>query len=125
MAFRIALVDAARRRHVVIVATDSDADISLAGHAVVGRIEADPAQRGQEDLDPGVGSVRVGAVALVAVGEQISGHVARRDAPAAQDGDHDVGKVLADPAPQLQSLVNVALGRGGAGLVVEAVVDRF
>src|ERR1700682_3486602 len=56
-----AVVGAAGRRHVAIVATDGNFDVVLVGHQVVGRIEATPAMRRRKRLDPGVGRAQTAA----------------------------------------------------------------
>ena len=71
-----------RRRHVGVVAADGGADVAIAGHEVVGRIEADPAEPRHQRLDPGVRrAVGRTIVVLVAV-IQVAADVAARDAAA-------------------------------------------
>ena len=50
----LAAVDALVRRHVGEIAADGHLDEMLVGQAVVGRVDADPAQVGQPGLAPGV-----------------------------------------------------------------------
>ena len=56
--------DAVGRRNVSIIAPDRGADVAVMRDEVVGGIEADPAEMGQERLNPGVCCVRRGAVVI-------------------------------------------------------------
>ena len=54
-ALGFAAEDAVGRGDVGIVAPDGGADVAVVGDEVVGGVEADPIEVGQEDFDPGVG----------------------------------------------------------------------
>jgi len=92
----LAAEDPVGRGHVGIVAADGGADVAMMGDEVVGGVEAHPAQVGQEHIDPGVSGVRGGAVVILAAAVEVAGDVAGGDADMAQEGDHGVGKVLAN-----------------------------
>ena len=46
--------DAAQRRHVAKIAADGQGDVSVADHAVVGRVQVDEAEARRMDRQPGV-----------------------------------------------------------------------
>ena len=102
--------------------------MALAGDEPVGGVEADPAEVGHEDLDPGVGGGGAGAVVVlvvVAVGE-VSGDVAGGEVELGPDeGDHDVGEVLADALAGFEGVVDGGVDVGGAGDVVEIAEDAL
>ena len=55
LAFGFAAKDAVGGRDVGVVATNGGTDVAVVGDEVVGGVEADPVEVGQEDFDPGVG----------------------------------------------------------------------
>ncbi len=111
-----------------VVAADGGADVTFAGDEPVGGVEADPAELGDEDLDPGVGGGGAGAVGFGvgdAVGE-VSGDVAAGDSELGpNEGDHDVGEVLADAFAGFEGVVDGGVDVGGAGDVVEVAEDAL
>ena len=96
LALSVAAEDAVGWRNVSVVATDGGADVAAMGDEVIGGIKADPAEVGQQDIDPGVGGIGGGAVMVFAAAVEIAGDVAGGDADVAEEGDHGVGKVLTD-----------------------------
>ena len=121
---RTAFVGAARRRHVGVVAADRSADVALRRHDVIGRVEPDPAEAGQIGLDPGMARILARAILALAAVMQIARHIARRHAPASRHRDHDVGEVLAHPAPGLERVVDRRMDLGDAHLIVEGAMER-
>ena len=117
-----ALEDAARRRHVGVVAADGHANVALAGRRVVGRIESDPAQLGQQRFDPRVRRAVRRSIRVVSLMEQIAAHVAARDAEPPDQRDHDVGEVLADAAARGQRIVDRRIDARALRAVLEAGV---
>ena len=69
-------VDAVGGGDVRVVATDGGADVAIAGDEVVGGIEADPAEFGEEGLDPGVGCGAFGAILVGVAVIEIAADVA-------------------------------------------------
>ena len=111
-----AVEDAPGRRDVPVVAARGDSNLPApAGEALVGGVEADPAEPRQPALDPGVGGV-AGPL-------EVAGDIAGGDAPGADDGDHEVGVVLADPAPRLQDVLDGGLRRGASRDVLQAAEE--
>jgi hypothetical protein len=74
---RVALVDAARRRHVGVVAADGDTDVPLGLLRIVRRVEREPAPVADVDVDP---RVRL-ALSTVSRLVEIAADVARREPP--------------------------------------------
>ena len=125
LGFGTAAEDAVGGGDVGVVASDGGTDVAVSGDEVVGGIEADPAEFGHEDLNPGVGGGGGGAVGLLlaAVGE-ITGDVAAGEVePGPDEGGHDVGKVLTDALAVLEGDVDGGVDLGGAGDVVEVFVE--
>ena len=60
----------------------------------------------------------------VVAGEQVTGHVARRDADAAAQGHRQVRIVLAHALASLEQLLDLDADLGGAGHVAEAGADE-
>jgi hypothetical protein len=56
-------------------------------------------------------------------GAQVAGHVAGRQAERARAGDHQTGKILADPGAARQHLGDRRVQRGLTGLEGEILVD--
>ena len=54
-ALGFAFVDAASGRNVGVVASEGDADVAVGADQVVGGVEGDPSQIGDEGFHPGVG----------------------------------------------------------------------
>ena len=50
----VALVHAACRRHVGVIAADGHADMAVAADQIIGRIEGDPSQPRHKRFDPGM-----------------------------------------------------------------------
>jgi len=96
LAFGAAAEDSVSGRHVCIVAADGCADVAVVSDEVVGRVKADPAEMGQENLNPGVRGIGSGAVVVFAAAEKIAGDVAGGDAHLAKQRDHGVREVLAN-----------------------------
>src|SRR5580698_124413 len=98
-ALGFAFVDAAGGRNIGIVASEGDADVAVGADQVVGRVEGEPSQAGEEGFNPGVGRAFERAIfflfGLVAV-KHISAHVAAGNAQGTDEGDHDVGEILTD-----------------------------
>ena len=97
----------------------------LAGHHVVGGVETDPAEAGQEGFHPGVGGIGPLAHATSRPVIEIAGDVARGDAPPARHRDHDVGEVLADAAADFQRVVDGRMDLRDPRLVGEGSMDRM
>ena len=109
--------------NVGVVAAHGGADVAMVGDEVVGGVEADPTEMRQQDVDPGVGCVGGGAVVVFAAAIEIAGDVARGNADEAQQGDHGVGKVLADALAADDGLVDRGVDARGAGHVFEVVEE--
>src|ERR1700693_5396368 len=86
--------NASHRGHVAVVATYCDRHVPLAGLALVGWIEAEPAAICGPNFHPGV------AVAFrLGLGDDVTADVPRRPAQMPGKGDQHVSKVLADTDP--------------------------
>jgi len=107
-----------------VVAANGGADVAVAGDEPVGGVEADPAELGEECLDPGVGGRVGGAVVVRLAVVEVAADVAAGDAELRPDqGDHDVGEVLADAHATGERDVDGGVDLGGLWDVVEEVVD--
>ena len=124
-AFGAAAEDAVGWGDIGVVAPHRGADVSMVGDEVIGGIEADPTEVGQQDIDPGVGGIGGGAVMVFAAAIEIAGDVAGGDADMAEQGDHGVGKVLANALAADDGFVDGGVDAGGAGLVIEVVVEAL
>ena len=122
-ALAAAYEDAAGGGDVSVVAADGYADVAGADEGAVGGVEACPAEAGEQTLDPGVGGAVLGCGAEFVGGGHESRDIPRGDVPRPGDGDHHVGVVLADAASGLENVFDGGDGGGGAGHVLEAVVD--
>ncbi len=71
--------DAVGGRDVGVVSTDGGADVAVAGDEVVGWIEADPAEFGEEGLNPGVGGGAFGTVLVGVAVVEVAADVAAGD----------------------------------------------
>ena len=76
LALGAAAVDAVGGRDVGVIAADGGADVAIAGDEVVGGIETDPAEFGEEGLDPGMGGGAFGAILVGVAVIEIAADVA-------------------------------------------------
>ena len=122
---------APHRRNVGVVATDGQRHIVLAGLAIVGRIEIDPAARtiAARQVDGGPGMRRVGAdqsrFARRRLGQQVAADIARRQAQSAKARDHDVRKILAHPLALRQRIDGRCVDFCAFGVVVEVLENTL
>ncbi|MPL73748.1 hypothetical protein SDC9_19554 [bioreactor metagenome] len=118
---------AAHRRHVGIVAADGDGDVIVAGELVVRRVELDPAGLETDPgPDPGVHRVRALEPRLAGrrEGAQKARDIARRNADAAQRGDHDMGEILAHAAALREGLARRGVDGGRLGVEGHRAIER-
>ena len=125
LARRLAAKDAVGWGDVGVVATYGGADMTMVGDEIVGRIEANPAEMRQQDVDPCVRGVGGRAVVVFAAAIEVAGDVASRDAHQAEQGDHGVGEVLADAAGTDDGFVDGRIDAGGAGDIFEVVEETL
>ncbi len=112
-----AAVDSLIWRHVGEIATDGDLNEMFCHRAIVGRINADPSQRRQPRLAPCVTlRILVGPV-------NVAADVAGRQAERTQQGDHQVGEILADAFALFQQIVHRRAGERHVACIFKAVVD--
>ena len=123
LAVGVAAEDAVRGRNVGVVAADGGADVPVVGDQVVGGVEAHPAQMRQQHIDPGVGGIRRRAVVVLAAAIEIAGNVAGGNAHMAQQGNHGVGKILADTFAADDGFINGRVDARGAGHVFEVIEE--
>ena len=116
---------AAERRHVAEIPPPGERHVVFADHAVVGRIEIDPAMRRTVHRYPGVGGIAAdqGVRLSVAGGPDISAHVAGGETSGTQTPDHEVREVLADAAAAREHVGDRGAVGGRARNVVEIAVD--
>ena len=118
--------DAVGGRNVRVVAADGGPDVAVAGHKIVGGIEADPAELRDERFDPGVRRGGHAAVCVACVVVQIAGNVAAGNLEAcAHEREHDVREVLADASALLDGDVDGRVGGGGPRHVIEPTVEAL
>src|SRR5271165_2091678 len=119
--FAAAHHDAPHRTDVGIVAAPGYGDvIASPAQAVVGGIEIDPVESGDKHGDPGVRSFRADAVLPAS---DVATDIARGQTHGAQTGNHDLGEILADAAPQCKRRQDRRVDLGGLGNIAESVVD--
>src|SRR5271156_1559637 len=88
----LALVHASGRRNVRVVAANGYANVAICTNQIIGRVECNPAQAGDQSLYPGVRCSFQGAILLrldVAV-KEIAADIPAGDLERAQKRDHDV-----------------------------------
>src|ERR1700680_2753675 len=105
-AFGFAAEDAARGRHVGVVASKGDTNVMFIGGGIVGGVKADPAEVGQICFDPGVRGFAGGTFSAAAVLVEVAADVATWYLELARQGYHDVRVVLADAFAHTQGLVD-------------------
>src|SRR6202034_3370224 len=87
---------AAERRHVVEIPSPGEGHVIFADHAVVGRIEIDPAVRRAVHRHPGMGDIASdqGIALSGAGGPDVSAHVAGGETRGTQASNHEMCEVL-------------------------------
>src|SRR5882757_896615 len=115
---------AAKRRHVSEVSAPCQSDVVLAHHAIVGRIETQPAERRAVDGHPGMRGVSADCrFAALPGGSNIAAYIAGGEAARAQAGNHEMREILTNAATVLEDLDNRSPIGCGAGNVFELAVD--
>src|SRR6187431_2019391 len=87
----------AYRRRREVIASDREAQVTVAREDPVGDVDAHPSLALDPDIGPCVARRR-----LVVAGIDVAAHVARRHPRGAAAGDEEVGVVLAYAAPDLE-----------------------
>ncbi|MNT41351.1 hypothetical protein D3C72_1777090 [compost metagenome] len=92
---------------------------------IVGRIEIHPPQHRAKHRDPGVGCIGTNQpwLAWRWLGQQVATDVPRRQPSGTYAGEHQVSKVLADPASALQHLYQRCSHLGRFGIEGELAED--
>src|SRR6266849_2531667 len=117
-----AVVRAAAGWHVMVVATDGDFDVVIVDDKVVGWIEAAPAMRWREHLDPRVRSVAAAtrSLRLCAAGhDDVPADVPGWDLNRSTQSNQQVCEVLAHALPTLHDLLHGGRDVGDTRLVRE------
>src|SRR5271169_1643034 len=124
LAFGVPAVDTSSGGHVRIIAANGNTDVPFAAKKIVGGIEFHPAGFAQIGFHPCMGSSRGRAIMAFTLVIEIATDVAARNVELADEGDHDVGKILAYTLVSLQSIVDGRIDPRGIGSVVEILVNR-
>jgi hypothetical protein len=98
---RATFVDAAHGRHITIVASVGNTNVTKFDGLSQGGIETDPAASGQENLYPGMRSLAADDFLLLgtgpgAAGYEIAGNITSGKSPHADGTEQDVSEILAD-----------------------------
>src|SRR5471032_745320 len=94
--------------------------MGIRGGYSVGRIKPDPTEVLNMSLHPGMAGV-LGSHSIGTI--EMTTDIARRDAKPARRRDKDMGEVLADAAPKLESFRRGGRGNGGTGVEGDLAVE--
>ena len=118
-------VDAARGRHIGVVAADRDVNVAFAAEKVVRGIKRNPSGFAEKRFNPSVRRAGRRTVLVFCLAIKIAANGAARDFQLADQRDHDVGEILADAATGAERVVDRRVYFGGIRRVIKFVVERF
>ena len=125
LAVRRSAKDAVGWRDIGIIPPDRSADVAVMGDQVVGRVESNPTQVRQEDVDPGMGRIGGRTVVVFTTAIKITGHVAGGNPDMPQQRNHGVSKVLANPFAAHDGIVDGRIDTCRPGNVFEVVEESL